>query len=124
MELNLSVEYLKKLKMIGQIDPWRRDDDGNPIYALLVPVDTAILEIGGPDTTITRTEFLKCLKDANVFVFRNIDEFVKLRDSLRKVEKEVKTERKKFKREISPERRKALKDHAALIRDKSKGSIP
>lgn len=121
MTFNYS-EYLKRHLMIGQIDPWRVDIDGKPIYALLVPFDSALNECkewSGQD--LTRGELLQDMKENNIFVFRNVDEFGKIRDKLREEEKLLKKEAKGHKKALSEERRKKLQEHAAKIRELKNG---
>lgn len=112
------VSYLNNLRMIGPVDPWKRDD-GSPALALLVAVDNALAECTDwSRQEITRSEFLNYLKDNDILVFSNIDEFVNW-----KKDKFKPSEGKpKFKRNISPERRKQLQNHASQIRDKIKPS--
>lgn len=112
------VGFLKSLKMVGQIDPLKKDD-GTPAYALLVSVDIALQECNAwGNQDMARAEFLSYLRDSDILVFSNIEEFINWKkDKLRP--SEVKA---KFKRKISPERRKALQNHAQSIREKIKGS--
>lgn len=112
------VSYLKNLRMIGPIDPWKRDD-GSPALALLVAVDNALTEcLGWSKQEMTRNEFLGYLKDNDILVFGNIEEFVNW-----KKEKIKPSEGKpKFKRNISEERRKQLQNHASEMRSKLKPS--
>lgn len=118
-------EFLRRFGMIGQIDPWRVDDEGRPIIALLVPVESALLEYNEwAGTDLTRTAFVSALKDDDVFVFRNIDEFVKLKEQNRNIEKTIKNNKKSFKREVSEDQKKILRDRMKKINEAKKGSIP
>lgn len=119
-------ELLKSQLMVGQIDPWRRTDDGNPIYALLVPTQIALDECNAfrkrvnPDSEeLTRAQMLKHLKDDDVFVFRNVDEFVNLKNNLKDSKKQkivVDFLKPKSKRTISPERKITLQKQAEKMR--------
>lgn len=105
------INYLRKLRMIGIFDPWKKDN-GDYAEALLVPVDTALLEcIDWANQDITRNEFLKYLKDNDILVFSNIDEYTKWKKNRNKPVK-------KFKRIISEERKNQLREHAKSMRDK------
>jgi len=110
--------------MVGQIYPAYRHDTSEPVIALLIPVNTAMEEyVSWSDQEITRHDFIKELRDNGVSVFNNIDEFVKVRDNLKEMEKLIKKEKKKHKRNISEERRNQLKEHASSIRAKIGSSI-
>lgn len=114
------VRYLKGFRMIGQIDPWRADDNGKPIFALLVTVDVALAEciaLSGQD--MTRHEFLSYLKEQDVQVFKNVDEFANLKEG--KV-REVKA-KKNFKRKVSEETREKLRNRMKSINSKKIPSI-
>ena len=109
------VTYLKNLKMIGQLDPWK-DGEGEPLWALLVPVDNALEECKGwSKQEITRKEFITYLKDNSIMIFNSVDQFVDWKENKKKIDK---PERKKFTRNISEERRNQLKEHAKSIREK------
>lgn len=113
------VAYLKTLRMIGQFAPMKKDDGGFA-EALLVSVEIALQECNGwSNQDLTRSEFLNCLKDNDILVFSNIEDFVNW-----KKEKSKPSEgRKKFKRVISEERRNQLKKHAELMREKIRPTI-
>lgn len=118
------VNFLKSYHMVGQLHPSFKEEKGESIVALLVPVGTAITEYtewSGQD--ITRTEFIKSLKEQGVLVFSSMEEFIKIRDNLKKIEKLIKKDKKKFKRNISEERKNELKEHAFLMRSKIRPSI-
>lgn len=107
------VKYLTNLRMIGPFDSFLRDD-GSQSQALLVSVDTALEEcIGYFKEDISRSSFLSYLKGKDILVFGNIEDFVKWK----KVRIDP-SKKKKFKRNISEERKLALKKHAESIRDK------
>lgn len=108
------VEYLKRHSFIGQIDPWRRHDNGDPILCLLVSVETALNECElWSNVDLGRTEFVKYLQSEGIFVFRSVDEFKKYKDE--KIE--VKLEPKK--RNMSDDNRRRLQKHAEEMRAKS-----
>lgn len=112
------VSYLKSLRMIGQVDPWKMDD-GTPAIALLVSVENALVECNGwANAEMTRNEFLSYLKANDVLVFSNIDEFVDWKKN-----KDKPSSKKKFKRNISDERRNQLRNHAKEMRDKIRPTI-
>lgn len=111
------VTYLKGLRMIGQIDPLKKDD-GTPAYALLVSVEPALAEcIGWSKQNMTRKEFLAYLKENDILVFSNIEEFIKWK----KTKIKPSEMKKKFKRNISEERRNQLKNQINSVRP---GKIP
>lgn len=129
------IDYLKRHSLIGQVDPWRIDDDGKPYFALLTALDTAIAECkewaiaNKPNKEedknediigISKTDFKKYLLLNNILTLNNIEDLVKLKAE-RKLERQMaKEEKKKHKRTVSPERRIQLQEHAALIREKGK----
>ena len=97
------VEYLKRHHFIGQIDPWRRHDNGNPVLCLLTAVEPAINECEGwSGQELKRGEFIKYLKDNDIFVFRSVEEFKKYKDE--KIEEKLEPK----KRNISDEHRRNL----------------
>lgn len=105
--------------MIGPVDPWKKDD-GSFAVALLVSVDNALTECNGwSRQDLTRSEFLSYLKDNDILVFSNIDEFVNWKKNKIKPSEG----KPKFKRNISEERRKQLQNHASEIRGKIKPFI-
>lgn len=117
-------KYLKSYRMIGQLYPDRKDIEGKPIIALLVPLSTAMAEFtewSGQD--VTKGEFVKALKDDGVLVFNSVDDYVKVRDDVKALEKQLKKDKKKQKRNISEERKNKLKEHAELMRSKIRPSI-
>jgi hypothetical protein len=108
--------YLKRRLMVGQVDPWRRTDDGKPIYTILVPVETAIKECeewSGQD--ISRSEFINYLKLNDILCFRNVEEFKKLKEELKEIEEKPLKVRK---RQISEEHREKLRNNAKKARSK------
>lgn len=112
------VSYLKKMKMIGAFDPWKKID-GDPYCALLVAVDIALEEcLSWSNQDMGRTEFLAYLKQEDILVFSNVEDFV-----LWKKNKHKPSEKKKFTRKLSEERKLALKKHAEEMRSKLLPSI-
>lgn len=106
------VEYLKRHGYIGQIDPWRRHDNGDPVLCLLTSVEPALQEcISWSGQEMTRSEFVKYLQSENIFVFRSVEEFKKYKDD--KIEPKLELKKK---RTVSEERRKKLQKHAETIR--------
>lgn len=98
-------EYLKKLFMIGQIDPWRRTDEGAPLYTILVPFDIAYDECVAKCKELefesfTKGEFRNYLKLNDIIVFNNVTEFGKA--NLGRA--------KKPRKKMSEERRKRLQE--------------
>lgn len=116
------VAYLKKHLMVGQIDPWRETDEGNKIYTLLVPIETAIEECKAwSNQEFSRSNFINYLKVNDVLTFKNVEEFAKMKE-----EKEEKKEivfKKGFKKQISEERREKLRNQMVLINESKKASI-
>lgn len=105
------IEYLKRHSMIGQIDPWRRHDNGDSVLCLIVSVDTALNESEGwSGQELTRGEFVKYLQSNNIFVFRSVEEFKKYKDT------KIETKLEPKKRNISDEQRRRLKKHAESMR--------
>jgi hypothetical protein len=84
-------EFLKRRQFIGQVHPWNKNEqNNNPMMALLVPVQNAIDECNywsGQD--ITREQFLTYMKNNNIYVFKNIDDFVKAREEYDKNRKRI-----------------------------------
>jgi hypothetical protein len=77
------ISYLHRRFLLGQVDPWRKTDDGKPIYTLLCSVETALDECkewSGQE--IGRTELVDYLKINDIYIFKNIEEFVHLKDKL------------------------------------------
>lgn len=118
------VSYLKRKLLVGQIDPWRVDDEDKPIFALLVSVEDAISECKNwSNQEIGRKTFLSHLKVNNVFVFKSSEEFKETRDKLREQEKEIKKQVKKGKRNISDETREKLRNRMLSLHESKKASI-
>lgn len=116
--------FLKSHRFTGQVFPINKNDEQEPVIALLVPVGIAMDEYQGwSGQDITRHDFIKNLRDNGVHVFNNIDEFIKLRDSKKKLEKIVKSKKVKHKRALSDERKLQLKEHASLMRAKIRPTI-
>ena len=111
------VGYLKRHLWIGQIDPWRRHDNGDPVLCLLTDVDPALKEVQqwiGEGIELTRTEFVKILQDNLIFVFRNIAEFEKYKD--KKID-ETKLVLKQ-KKNLSEERKEQLRNQVKKMNAK------
>jgi hypothetical protein len=110
------ISYLKKRLMLGVVDPWRKTMDDNPIFTLIVDLNTAYEECknwSGQD--ISKTEFTNYLKINDIYLFKNIDEFKSVKD-----QKEVKSSSTKTKKTISPERKEMLRLQMAEINNKKK----
>ncbi len=106
------VNYLKKHFHVGQIDPWRRHDNGDPVLCLITSVEISLEECKlWSNQDITRSEFVKYLQENNIFVFRAIEEFQKYKG--KKID-ETKLELRK--KTISEERRKILQEQAKKMR--------
>jgi len=117
------VTFLKRHLMVGQIDPWRRTEDGKPFYCLLVPVDTAIAECSGwSNQEIHRTEFLNYLKLNDVLSVRNIDEFMKVKETIKNYRETEETPLKLKRKPISEERRKKLQEQAKKMNELKQSS--
>lgn len=107
------VAYLRGLKMIGAFSPWRKDD-GEFAEALMVSVEIALSECNEwSNQGMTRSELLSYLKEHDVLVFSNIEDYVNWKKGKGKP-----SDKPKFKRTISEDRRNALKMHAKAMRDK------
>jgi hypothetical protein len=107
--------YLKRRLMVGQVDPWRRTDDGKPIYTILVTVDIAIKECEEwSNQDIGRTEFINYLKLNDILCFRNVDEFKKLKEELK--EQIDETPLKLRKRQLSEEHKEKLRNNIKKAR--------
>lgn len=115
--------YLKKQLMVGQVDPWRRTDEGKPLLALLVTVEYAMNECkewSGQD--ILRSEFLKHLNDHHILVLRDVNEFKNIKEEIRKPVETTPLSPKK--RKISDKTRERLLKQLETIKHKTqKGSI-
>lgn len=117
--------YLKRHLMVGQIDPWRKTDEGKPFYALLVPVDTAIHECQGwSGQDFGRKEFISYLKTNDILVLSTPEDLSKVREDKVEEVKVVKAEKKakRVKREVTPERREQLRIQALKMREVRKAS--
>lgn len=99
--------YLKRHFLVGQVDPWRRTDEGKPLFALLVQLDYALAECKEwSKQDIGKVEFINYLKLNDILSIKNVDEFKKIKEELKKSkEEEILISKKK---EITPERRKKL----------------
>lgn len=118
------VDYLKKHFYIGQIDPWRVHDDGQPILCLLTKVEDALEECKlWSLQDITRTEFIKYLEANRIFVFKNVDEFGKVREDIRNGEKVIKLARKRTRRNLTEEHREKLRKQVSQFKQVEKASI-
>jgi hypothetical protein len=103
------VTHLHRHSLLGMLD------DNGPIYGLLVPLETALLEINywsGQD--INRGEFLTYLKRNDVYVFNSIDDFVKAKEQVAKHGK-FKEPKPKLTRQISDEKRETLRKRMLKI---------
>jgi|SRR6266853_2068136 len=112
------IDYLKIHLMLGQVDPWRKTLEDQPIFALLVSVDYALEECKSwSNQDILKQEFINYLKINDIYLFKNIDEFkaVKNKKETLRVEKK--------KREISTELREKYRNNMIKIRQNRKGSI-
>jgi hypothetical protein len=108
---------------VGQVDPWRKYDDGKPIMALLTPVENALEEcVAWSGQDMTREQFIKVLRNQGVLVFKNVDEFAKLREHR---EKEAKAEKKarKTRRKFSEAEIEKRRNQMALINEMKKASV-
>lgn len=106
--------YLKRKLMVGQVDPWRKTDDGKPLYTILVPVDTAIKECeewSGQE--LGRAEFINYLKLNDILCFRNVDEFKKLKEELKEQADETPL---KPKRTLTEEHKEKLRNNLKKAR--------
>lgn len=117
------VKHLQGIFFIGELDPWRKDDEGNSYFALLVPLDTALQECKDwSDQDLGRKEFVDYLKLNNVWVVKNIEEFQKIKET-RENERQIAREEKKNsrRRNLTQEQRKALSERMSLL-NKSKNT--
>ena len=113
--------YLKRHLMVGQVDPWRIDDQGKPYFALLVSLDTAMLECKGwSNQDISKTEFVNHLKVNNIWVLRDITELQQIREDRKEVIREEKEAKKRYKRNISEEARKARSERMRLLNNEKR----
>ena len=112
--------WLNRKLYVGQLDPWRRTDDGKPLMVLLIPVDTALTyyqDWSGQE--IARQDLISYLKLNDILTFRNVDEFQKLKAS-QKIP--VDTRALKPKRKITDEQREKLREHMRNVRKNRKTS--
>lgn len=118
------VDYLKRHMLVGQLDPWRIDDDGKPYFALLVPLDYALEECKGwSEQELGRSELKSYLAINNILTLKNIDELQKVREE-REIERKVAKEaKKKVRRNFSPEQRKELSDRMKKINKERLSSV-
>jgi len=122
------VSFLKRKNFIGQIDPWRRDDEGKPILSLLTKTQDAIDECKNwSNQDFTRQEFVKYLNTNGIYVFSNIAEFNKVKDVIHLEEalnnsKSSRNCSTKKKREISPEHREKMRKQAKKMNEMKKAS--
>lgn len=101
-------QYLKRHLMVGQVDPWRRTDEGKPLYTILVPLDVAIKECSEwSGQEIGRQEFINYLKLNDILCFKNINEFQKIKEELKEEQKEIQL---KPKRTLSEEHKEKLRN--------------
>jgi len=103
--------------MVGQVDPWRSYDDGSKIYTLLTSVEVAMEECSAwSNQEFTRQAFIAYLRDNGVIVFKNVEEFVKLKE-------EPIMFKKGYKKKITEERREELRNKMVLMNEKKKASV-
>lgn len=108
-------EYLKRRLLIGQIDPWRVDADGQAFYTTLVPLETAMSECKEwSKQDINRKAFLNHLRNCNILVFSNIEDFTRHKANTKG------NELVKPKKQISEEQRKILSERMKRINSKKK----
>lgn len=106
------IEYLKRHGYIGQIDPWRRHDNGDPVLCLLTSVEPALNECEGwSGQELKRGEFVRYLKANDIFVFRSVEEFAKYKEE--KIEPKLEPK----KRNISDEHRRNLQKQVQLMNE-------
>ena len=60
------VECLRRMRLVGKIWPVYRWDDSPPIFALLVPFDTALDEFNAYSPVVTEADLKRALRDRNV----------------------------------------------------------
>lgn len=106
------VGWLHRHSMIGRLsaDP--------TIYGLLVPVDTALLEINDWSAQeINRGEVLSYLKRNDVHVFNSIDDFVKSKEKLEKDGKFIPRKQKR-RRQITDQTKEILRKRMHDLNEK------
>lgn len=113
--------------MVGQVDPWRIDDQGKPYFALLVSFETALEECKGwSNQDLTKTELSNYLKLNNILTLRNIDQLQKIKEDRKEEIKQEKETKKRKGRMFSEEEKKALSERMFQInlnRQSKKDSI-
>lgn len=113
-------EFLEDSMMVGQLSPWKKEDESEPVIALLTPVTSTLEEYNlRAEKKLTKLEFLKQLKSEGISVFNNVDEFVKLRDINESIPRKTK---QKFTRKLSPERLEQLRKQTTFMNESKKGS--
>ena len=60
------VECLRRMRLVGKIWPVYRWDDSPPIFALLVPFDTALDELNAYGPVVTEADLKRALRDCDV----------------------------------------------------------
>jgi len=102
--------------MLGQVDPWRKTMEDEPIFTLLVNVDYALEECKSwSNQDISKQEFINYLKINDIYLFKNVDEF--------KTVKEKKEPKQSTKKSMSQEQREILRNRMIKINNERKGSI-
>ena len=112
------ISYLKRHLMLGQVDPWRKTMDDNPIFTLIVDLNTAYEECknwSGQD--INKQEFINYLKINDIYLFKNINELNSVKE-----QREATSIAKKKKREYTPEQLEKLRNNMLKNRKNRKGS--
>lgn len=118
------VEFLKRRLMVGQLDPWRIDDDGKPFFALLVSLEHALQECNGwSNQEFTRTELKNYLALNNIWTLKNIEELKEIREEREVARKEAKAAKKKVTRNYTPEQRKELSERMRRINKEKTPSV-
>ena len=113
------IDYLKRHLMLGQVDPWRKTLEDQPIFTLLVDLNTAIEECklwSGQE--ISKQEFVNYLKINDIYLFKNIDEFKNLKEK-----KITEPTVFKVKKTMSKEQREILRNRMLKINNERKASI-
>jgi len=105
--------------MLGQVDPWRKTLEDEPIYTLLLDLNTAYEECKRwSNQDISRQEFIDYLKINDIYLFKNVDEFKTVKEKKKPKESSVKT-----KKSMSQEQREILRNRMIKINSERKGSI-
>ena len=113
------IEYLKRHLMLGQVDPWRKTLEDQPIYTLLVDINYALEECKRwSNQDIQRQEFVNYLKINDIYLFKNVDEFKNVKD---KLTSEIKSTTK-TKRSMSLEQKETLRNRMLKINNERKAS--